>query len=103
MRRSSRRWRRRTRRASTARSAAEYAARSGQPVDRTGDGTVAEVYPAASLRVWGLEPVAALTARAAALKDRTLRPRTPEEAAAATREGWVAVPLRGTSLGQLIK
>jgi predicted nuclease with RNAse H fold len=29
-------------------------ARSGQPVDRTGAGVVVEVYPAASLRRWGL-------------------------------------------------
>jgi predicted nuclease with RNAse H fold len=127
---------------------AEHAARGGQPVDRAGDGTVVEVYPAASLRVWGLEPgkykqragapyldalvdqvrqhapwldfgaaegecrsrhdafdavIAALTARAAALGDLTLRPRTPEEAAAAVTEGWVAVPLRGTRLGQLVE
>jgi predicted nuclease with RNAse H fold len=29
-------------------------ARKGQPVDRGGDGTVVEVYPAASLKQWGL-------------------------------------------------
>ena len=29
-------------------------ARRGRPVDRAGTGTVAEVYPAASLKVWGL-------------------------------------------------
>jgi predicted nuclease with RNAse H fold len=29
-------------------------ARQGRPVDRAGTGAVAEVYPAASLRVWGL-------------------------------------------------
>ncbi|MEV4747607.1 DUF429 domain-containing protein [Streptosporangium amethystogenes subsp. fukuiense] len=29
-------------------------ARQGQPVDRSGTGVVAEVYPAASLRCWGL-------------------------------------------------
>lgn len=125
---------------------AEYAARSGQPVDRTGNGTVVEVYPAASLRVWGLEPgkykqragapylgalvdqlrqhapwldfgdaeeecrtrhdafdavIAALTARAAALNGFTLRP-APEQVDAATREGWVAVPLPETRLAQLI-
>ena len=127
---------------------AEYTARGGQPADRAGSGTVVEVYPAASLRVWGLEPgkykqrggaphlgalvdqlrqhapwldlgdaadacrtrhdafdavIAALTARAAALGDLTLRPRTPDEVAAATTEGWVAVPLRGTRLAQLIE
>ena len=127
---------------------AGYAARSGEPVDRTGDGTVVEVYPAASLRVWGLEPgkykqragaqhrgalvdqvrqlapwldfgdtedtcrtrhdafdavIAALTARAAARTGLTLRPRAPVEAAAAASEGWVAIPLRGTGLGQLIE
>jgi predicted nuclease with RNAse H fold len=47
--------------------------------------------------------IAALTARAAAPGDLTLRPRTPDEAAAAITEGWVAVPLRGTRLGQLVE
>jgi predicted nuclease with RNAse H fold len=125
---------------------AEYADRSGQPVDRTGEGTVVEVYPAASLRVWQLEPgqykqragtqqlgllvdqvkgaapwldfgdtdamcrtrhdafdavIAALAARAVAV-NLALRPRTAEEAAAASREGWTAVPRQGTRLSQLI-
>jgi len=31
-------------------------AKGGQPVDRTGSGVVVEVYPAASMRQWGLKP-----------------------------------------------
>jgi predicted nuclease with RNAse H fold len=122
-------------------------ARRGQVIDRSGAGTVVEVYPAASMLAWGLEAgrykqragrqplgalvdqvkqaaawldfgdaegtcrarhdafdavIAALTARAAALPDLTLRPSTPEEAAAAATEGWVAVPRPGTRLSQLI-
>ncbi|MGK5441428.1 DUF429 domain-containing protein [Micromonospora sp. URMC 105] len=107
----------------------------GQPVDRSGSGTVVEVYPAASLKQWLLpyrgykgrqnsdalnelvdgligsapwlqlgafEPVcrgsdhavdavvAALTARAAAIGQAT-RP-GPADLAAATTEGWIALP-----------
>ncbi|MEU5563610.1 DUF429 domain-containing protein [Micromonospora musae] len=107
----------------------------GQPVDRSGGGTVVEVYPAASLKQWGLpyrgykgrqnnsaledlvgqlttaapwlqlgdfEPVcqssdhavdavmAALTARAAAVGQAT-RP-SPADLAAASTEGWIALP-----------
>lgn len=110
-------------------------AEAGQPVDRTGGGTVVEVYPAASLKQWGLphrgykgrqnagalnelvnrltstvpwlqlgdfEPVcrgsdhavdavvAALTARAAAIGQATCP--GPADLAAATTEGWIALP-----------
>jgi hypothetical protein len=74
---------------------------AGRPVDRDGSGTVAEVYPAASLQQWDLPycrtshdaldaVIAALTARAAALS-LTLRP-DPELQAPASREGWIALP-----------
>jgi predicted nuclease with RNAse H fold len=121
------------------------AGRRGHAVDRVGDGVAAEVYPAASLRVWGLAHggykqrgsgqalgdlvdmlmrdapwlhlgaaegicreshdafdavIAALTARAAAL-GLTRRPQTPQEAAAATTEGWIAFPLQAVSLAHL--
>jgi predicted nuclease with RNAse H fold len=117
----------------------------GQVIDRAGDGLVAEVYPAASLRVWGLAHggykqrgsgqalgdlvdrvihnapwlhlgateatcreshdafdalIAALTARAAA-QGLTRRPQTPQEAAAASTEGWIAFPLQAASLAHL--
>ncbi|MET7863690.1 DUF429 domain-containing protein [Micromonospora taraxaci] len=110
-------------------------AEDGQPVDRSGGGTVVEVYPAASLKQWGLPyrgykgrengealsnlvdgllnnapwlqlgdfelvcrrsdhaidaVVAALTARAAAVGEAT-RP-GPADLAAATTEGWIALP-----------
>ena len=110
---------------------------AGHPVDRDGTGMLAEVYPAASLKQWGLpyrgykQPrnsgalpelvtrlqtaapwlqigphgrlcrtshdaldavIAALTARAAAL-GLTLRP-DPELQLAASREGWIALPIR---------
>jgi predicted nuclease with RNAse H fold len=110
-------------------------AASGHPVDRSGAGPVAEVYPAASLRGWGLrhrgykQPgppdalaaaadellaavpwldcgpyeetirrshdafdavVAALTARAAS-RGQTCPP-GEDDLAAATTEGWIAVP-----------
>jgi hypothetical protein len=90
-------------------------ARRGQVIDRSGAGTVVEVYPAAAWLDFGDAEgtcrarhdafdavIAALTARAAALPDLTLRPSTPEEAAAAATEGWVAVPLPGARLSQLI-
>jgi predicted nuclease with RNAse H fold len=109
---------------------------SGRPVGRDGSGTVTEVYPAASLKQWGLpwrgykQPrntsalaelatalqaaapwldtgphdllcrtsndaldavIAALTARAAAV-GLTLRP-DPELQPAASREGWIALPI----------
>jgi predicted nuclease with RNAse H fold len=121
------------------------AGRRGLVIDRAGDGVVTEVYPAASLKTWGLAHggykqrasgqalgdlvdrllrdapwlrpgaaegacreshdafdavIAALTARAAAL-GLTRRPQTPQEAAAATTEGWVAFPLPATSLAHL--
>ncbi len=44
--------------------------------------------------------VAALTARAAG-KKLTLRPRTPAEASAARTQGWIALPLPGSSLSLL--
>jgi hypothetical protein len=44
--------------------------------------------------------VAALTARAAD-RELTLGPRTPEEAAAASAEGWIASPLPGSPLSLL--
>lgn len=121
-------------------------AREGHKVDRDGSGKIAEVYPAASLKVWRLPfrgykrpsrhmreldelvdelqrtapwlefgdfeylcrrrhdaidaVVAALTARAAE-RNLTLRPRTPKEASAAGTEGWIAIPLPDTQLGQL--
>jgi hypothetical protein len=113
-------------------------AAEGRPVDRTGVGVLVEVYPAASLKLWGLDHrgykgstrratlvalaealatkcrpwlylgeyrdafstsdhcfdavVAALSARAAAT-GRVL-PMPPEHAAAAAREGWIALPTR---------
>jgi predicted nuclease with RNAse H fold len=120
-------------------------AQQGHEVNRDGSGTIAEVYPAASLKAWDLpyrgykrprdtrtlgnlvdellaaapwldlgefEPVcrahhdavdaviAALTARAVEL-NLTLRPRTPQEAFAACIEGWIAIPLPESELGQL--
>jgi predicted nuclease with RNAse H fold len=117
----------------------------GHPVDRSGSGKVAEVYPAASLKMWHLPHhgykrpgdtkvlhklvdelaeaapwldfsdteltcrarhdatdavVAALTARAANL-NLVMRPRTPQEESAARTEGWIAIPLPGSRLGQL--
>jgi hypothetical protein len=44
--------------------------------------------------------VAALTARAAD-RELTLRPRTREEAAAASTEGWIAIPLPDSQLSLL--
>jgi predicted nuclease with RNAse H fold len=112
----------------------------GQPVDRSGAGPVAEVYPAASLRAWGLyrqgykQPakpevlgrladdllaaapwldcgshgqtirrshdafdavIAAMTARAAA-RGQTFPPEA-DDLAAASSEGWIAVPNRPVS------
>ncbi len=120
-------------------------ARQGHGAARDGSGKITEVYPAASLKVWGLPyrgykrpgdswtlgklvdelrsaapwldlgdadilcrsrhdiidaVIAALTARAAGL-DLTLRPRTPAEASAARTEGWIAIPLPDSRLGQL--
>jgi predicted nuclease with RNAse H fold len=120
-------------------------AQKGQVVDRSGGGMITEVYPAASLKVWGMPyrgykrpgdmktlvdlidcllaaapwldlgdadmlcrrthhvvdaVVAALTARAAD-RNLTLRPRTTAEEAAASTEGWVAIPLPTSELGQL--
>ena len=108
---------------------------AGGPVDRSGSGPIAEVYPAASLRSWGLDHrgykqktatvalaglvdhlldeapwldcttheqamrrshdvfdavVAAMTARAAAL-GQTIPP-AADDLAAATAEGWIAIP-----------
>ena len=122
-------------------------AQQGHVASRDGSGTIAEVYPAASLKVWGLPyrgykrpgdtttlgklvdglltaapwldlgeadlvcrahhdavdaVVAALTARAAAL-NLTLPPRTPQEAAAARTEGWIAIPLYDSHLDQLLE
>jgi predicted nuclease with RNAse H fold len=116
---------------------------SGRPVDRTGAGAVVEVYPAASLRGWGLRHrgykrprtpdvlaaaaddllaaapwldcgpheetirrshdafdavVAALTARAAS-RGQTCPP-GEDDLAAATTEGWIAVPR--SPIGELI-
>ncbi|MFF5180692.1 DUF429 domain-containing protein [Micromonospora sp. NPDC000316] len=110
-------------------------AAEGHPVDRSGNGAVVEVYPAASLKQWGLpfrgykgrqngsalnnlvgdlldnapwlrlgdfEPmcrrsdhavdavVAALTARAAAIGQATSP--GPADVAAASTEGWIALP-----------
>jgi hypothetical protein len=121
------------------------AGRRGQAIDRAGDGVITEVYPAASLRAWGLahagykqrgsrlalddlvdslkrqapwlrlgvaegtcreshdafdSVIAALTARAAA-RGQTRRPQTPQEAAAASTEGWTAFPLPATTLASL--
>jgi predicted nuclease with RNAse H fold len=118
-------------------------AASGHPVDRSGAGPVVEVYPAASLRGWGLrhrgykQPgppdvlataaddllaaapwldcgpyektirrshdafdavVAALTARAAS-RGQTFPP-GEDDLAAATTEGWIAVP--SSPISQLI-
>jgi predicted nuclease with RNAse H fold len=123
---------------------AQLAQRS-TPVDRSGSGKIAEVYPAASLKIWGLRyrgykrpgdtqtvgklvsellqaapwlelgeaeflcrsrhdavdaVVASLTARAAD-RNLTMRPRTPEESAAARTEGWIALPLADSLLSQL--
>jgi hypothetical protein len=122
-------------------------AQEGHVACRDSSGTIAEVYPAASLKVWGLPHrgykrsgdtktlgnlvdelltaaswldlgeadfvcrahhdavdavVAALTARAAEL-NLTLRPRTPRETAAARTEGWIAIPLPDSHLGQLLE
>jgi hypothetical protein len=44
--------------------------------------------------------VTALTARAAD-RNLTVRPRTPQEASAASTEGWIAFPVPGSQLGQL--
>jgi predicted nuclease with RNAse H fold len=116
---------------------------SGRPVDRTGAGPVVEVYPAASLRGWGLrhrgykQPrapgvlaaaaddllaaarwldcgpheetirrshdafdavIAALTARAASLGQTC--PPGEDDLAAATTEGWIAIP--DAPIGKLI-
>ena len=121
-------------------------AQQGTAVDRNGSGKIAEVYPAASLKIWGLRyrgykrpgdtqtvdklvsellqaapwlelgeaeflcrsrhdavdaVVASLTARAAD-RNLTLRPRTPEESAAARTEGWIAFPLADSLLSQLL-
>jgi predicted nuclease with RNAse H fold len=124
---------------------AAESALQGRVIDRSGAGPLTEVYPAASLKGWGLPHggykqrenraalgglvdglalaapwlalgdaesacrtshdafdavVAALTARAAA-RNLTLRPSTPEEEAAARSEGWIAIPRKETTLGQL--
>ena len=116
---------------------------SGRPVDRSGAGAVVEVYPAASLRGWGLrhrgykQPrtpdvlaaaaddllaaapwldcgpheetirrshdafdavIAALTARAAS-RGQTYPP-GGDDLAAATAEGWIAIP--GAPIGELL-
>jgi len=120
-------------------------AQQGHDVDRGGSGKIVEVYPAASLKTWGLPyrgykrpgdtqalgklvdelqgaapwldlgdadflcrrrhdavdaVIAALTARAAN-RELTLRPRTREEAAAASTEGWIAIPLPDSQLSLL--
>jgi hypothetical protein len=72
--------------------AARLLAHLGEPVDRSGHGRVAEVYPAAALRRWGLDPAASETDRGS-YKGRspaaTSRRRTLADRLVAETAGWL--------------